>query len=57
MRTAARATNAAYNEALGMTVNQLLFEHRMTRKELGTYFGVTFVCDHSQAARSGLMEC
>ena len=41
MRTAARATNAAYNEALGMTVNQLLFEHRMTRKELGTYFGVT----------------
>ena len=24
-----------------MTVNQLLFEHRMTRKELGTYFGVT----------------
>ena len=41
MRTAARATNAAYNEALGMTVNQLLFEYRMTRKELGTYFGVT----------------
>ena len=41
MRTAARATNAAYNEALGMTVNQLLFEHRMTRKELGVYFGVT----------------
>ena len=41
MRTAARATNAAYNEALGMTVNQLLFERRMTRKELGAYFGVT----------------
>ena len=41
MRTVARATNAAYNEALGMTVNQLLFERRMTRKELGAYFGVT----------------
>ena len=41
MRTAARPTNAAYNEALGITVNQLLFEHRMTRKDLASHFGIT----------------
>ena len=40
MRTS-KPSRAAYNEALGMTVNQLLFEHRMTRKSLGEHFGVT----------------
>lgn len=30
----------AYNEALGLTVSQLLFERRMTRKSLGEHFGV-----------------
>ena len=40
MRTP-KPSRAAYNEALGMTVNQLLFEHRMTRKSLGEHFGVT----------------
>lgn len=33
-------SRASYNEALGLTVNQLLFEHRMTRKDLGAEFGV-----------------
>ena len=40
MRTTS-PSRAAYNEALGMTVNQLLFEHRMTRKHLADQFGVT----------------
>lgn len=35
------SSRAAYNEALGITVNQLLFEHRLTRKELAAHFGVT----------------
>lgn len=39
MRTTPPA-RTAYNEALGLTVNQLLFEHRMTRKSLGAHFGV-----------------
>ena len=39
MRTT-KPSRAAYNEALGMTVNQLLFEHKMTRKQLGEHFGV-----------------
>ena len=40
MRTTS-PSRAAYNEALGATVNQLLFEHRMTRKDLADQFGVT----------------
>ena len=41
MRKPTRESNRAYNEALGMTVNQILFEHRTTRKQLSEAFDVS----------------
>ena len=34
-------SRSAYNQALGMTVNQLLFEARRTRKQLGEHCGLS----------------